>query len=154
MKIDNLIRELKREFTDFAHCSVADPRRAEPMMSQTDFERIVAKYASKPTKAIPPVRKKPRKGKLSQKDTANVREAVYYRDHGRCQLRLHPDCLGVQLPLHGPVTVRFHAAHIKGEGAGGAFTLENLQGACYLCHIEREHLWGKSGIKPCPKKAQ
>ena len=142
MKIDQLIREIDRQV------------KLEGHLYGSVWATMREKYAAKPAKAISPVRKKPRKGKLSQKDTANVREAVYYRDHGRCQIHLHPDCLGVQLPLHGPVTVRFHAAHIKGEGAGGAFTLENLQGACYLCHIEREHLWGKSGIKPCPKKAQ
>ena len=47
---------------------------------------------------------------------------------------------------------RSHMAHIIGVGAGGSDVLSNVRCLCGGCHIGKEHAYGKSMTKPCPKK--
>jgi len=45
-----------------------------------------------------------------------------------------------------------HMAHGKSVGASGDDSPDNCSTKCIRCHIGKEHAYGKSGVKPCPKK--
>ncbi len=132
MKIDQLIRELKREL---APTIIAD------------VEHIFKKYASKPAKTIPPVRKQPRVRKtvvrLRGVEMAELRRAVYVRDGLACV-----DCHRA-LTLDGMnAHSRMELSHLKSRGAGGSDTMENCVARCRECH-QKSH---NCGGKPVPKK--
>jgi 5-methylcytosine-specific restriction endonuclease McrA len=45
-------------------------------------------------------------------------------------------------------------AHLVSRGRGGKDELSNVVTKCYDCHMVKEHSYGPSGVKPCPKKEQ
>lgn len=70
-----------------------------------------------------------------------LREAVYYRDGGRCQWK---GC-GKVLPLYGSVFTRGHLAHIIPRSIGGSDTKENTRLLCAEHHLGDEHTKGLKG---------
>lgn len=101
-----------------------------------------------PIKRSAPPRKKrpgpPRRGQPNRDEKRVLRDAVYERDGGRCQLRLHRECSGDRtLPSEGEVLFRAHLVHIKGRGAGGKWTMENCVIGCAACHSGSVHTEGK-----------
>lgn len=90
-----------------------------------------------------------------------LRRVVFERDGFRCQHLLPAHILdedGAKVaefwePCLASVTwENGHLAHITSRGAGGHDTPENCLTKCADCHAIREHRYGKSGIKPVPKK--
>lgn len=80
----------------------------------------------------PQPKKKPYRTKNSREDK-ELRRQVFVRDKGFCQV------CGDFAPLYDydgdfNVFTCGHKAHIKGRGAGGPDTLENLQWKCPRCH--------------------
>jgi len=80
------------------------------------------------------------KGKAKQL----FRQAVAKRSHGRCDIcHLHTPLQdwGTEFNWyrHG------HVAHIKGYGAGGGDTMDNVRWLCPRCHLDVEHgpQWSK-----------
>jgi 5-methylcytosine-specific restriction endonuclease McrA len=76
--------------------------------------------------------------KLSTKDRKEIRRQVYVRDGGLCQV------CGDPVPLYDyygdfDVFTCGHAAHIKSEGAGGKYEVNNLILKCPKCHLGLEH---------------
>ena len=80
--------------------------------------------------------------RLKGKAKTEFRRKVAARAKYHCE-----DC-GVHVPslIYGVFCVFScgHVAHIKGYGAGGGDTLENVKWKCYSCHILKEH-WKENG---------
>lgn len=115
------------------------------------IRRSPLKRSSKP---IPKKRARPRRGKESQEQRTKVRDNVYTRCGGMCELRLRPDCLVGPIQKNGNTPWdHWHAAHIKSEGSGGKYTEDNLLGACWKCHLLGLHRGEVSpSDKPVPAK--
>jgi 5-methylcytosine-specific restriction endonuclease McrA len=102
------------------------------------------------------VRAKARPNRLKGKAMEQLRRECFERDGYRCQgyQTLRFESLGgIELPVicNTPVTWESgHMAHIGAKRRHGD-SLENVRTLCAECHI-KEHSYGKSGIKPCPKK--
>ena len=93
----------------------------------------------------PPRKKRPgtRRGQPTCEEKGVLRLAVYERDGGKCQLRLHRQCSGERiLPYEGEVLFRAHLVHIKSRGAGGKWTMENCIIGCAACHSGSVHTEG------------
>lgn len=109
----------------------------------------------KPRKPIPKTRKRVRRGKLTLKERAAVRLAVYERCQGRCELNLRDDCLNYEapLPFKGKTPWdHWHLVHKKSEGAGGKTDMENCCGGCWKCHLLGIHNGETRDSKPVPAK--
>ena len=92
----------------------------------------------------PSRRSKPRRGEPTPKEKAAIRQAVYERAGGLCQLRLHKDCTGLRiLPFEGDVFERAHLVHLRARGAGGTWDMDNLTLGCAACHLGSMHTEGK-----------
>ena len=87
---------------------------------------------------LPRRRLKPRRGQPTPAEKRALRVQRYAMAHGRCELRMHADCLGQHLPWAGHVFVRAHLVHLRGRVRGG-WDIENLRIGCYLCHIIEMH---------------
>lgn len=101
----------------------------------------------------PPRKKRPgtRRGQATPKEVEAVRDAVYERAVGRCELNLHPECIKGVLPKDGVTPWdHAHAVHGKSKGAGGKWTMDNIRLGCWHCHLE----WLHAGGKPCPPKVR
>lgn len=100
-----------------------------------------------------------RRGKLTKKERAGIRLAVYERCGGRCELKLRDDCLNSE--FDGPLPFKgkspwdhWHMVHKKSEGAGGKTDLENCCGGCWRCHLLGIHRGETRDTKPVPAKVQ
>lgn len=76
--------------------------------------------------------------RVSGKAKTDLRRQVFERDEGICQRCGNP------VPFYDEfgcfdVFRCGHAAHKKGQGAGGDDTLENMEWSCYDCHGGFEH---------------
>jgi hypothetical protein len=108
--------------------------------------------------AAPKRKKQSRVGKVTGTvrlygvDKSKLREEVYLRARGFCELRLE-GCGGYTPWKDG------HLVHVRSLGAGGADTLDNEDGerqcvwGCPSCHL-RSHAYGPSNEKPVPTKKQ
>lgn len=94
-----------------------------------------------------PIRKKrlkPRRGELTKAEKEALRIAVYIRDRGKCQLRLHKQCSADrELPYDGELLFRAHLVHLKSRGAGGKWTMDNMVIGCAACHSGSMHTEGR-----------
>lgn len=82
--------------------------------------------------------------RLRGADKKELREQVYDRAQGMCELKLK-GCKRYAGWKSG------HLAHIQGTGAGGSDTPENTNWSCDHCHF-LSHAYGKDGQKPCPRR--
>jgi 5-methylcytosine-specific restriction endonuclease McrA len=82
--------------------------------------------------------------RLHGRHLEQLRLAVFTRDKSACV-----DC-GTHVAWDG--FFRGHMSHIKSRGAGGSDCLENCVVKCRFCHLGKDHAYGPSGVKPCPKK--
>lgn len=80
--------------------------------------------------------------RLKGDDLERLRTRCYERDEKRCV-----DC-NKWLRFERDYPDSMHMAHVKGRGAGGSDTLENVLTKCFDCHIQKEH---NAGGKPCPR---
>jgi 5-methylcytosine-specific restriction endonuclease McrA len=106
---------------------------------------MIQRYA-RLKRSAPPRKKRlgVRRGQPTKDEKSALRLAVYERDQGRCQLRLHKDCSRDRvLPYDGEVLFRAHLVHIRGRGAGGKWTMENCKIGCAACHSGSVHTEGK-----------
>jgi hypothetical protein len=93
-------------------------------------------------------RTKPRRGQPTKAEKAAIRQAVYDRAQGKCEIRKHEDCSKERvLPWDGDVFNRGHLVHIKSRGAGGSWEMDNLLLGCPPCHLISLHI---EGFKPEP----
>jgi 5-methylcytosine-specific restriction endonuclease McrA len=80
-------------------------------------------------------RSKPRRGEPTREEKLALRQAVYERAQGKCELRLHKGCSRDRiLPWDGEVLFRAHLVHLKSRGSGGKWTMENCRLGCANCH--------------------
>ena len=86
--------------------------------------------------------------RLDGEDLTKLRMACFVRDDFQCT-----EC-GRYVNPSAPewADSRAHMAHIIGRGAGGNDSLENVKTMCKGCHIDKQHAYGPSMTKPCPKK--
>jgi 5-methylcytosine-specific restriction endonuclease McrA len=102
--------------------------------------------------AAPKRKKQSRVGKVTGTvrlygvDKSKLREEVYLRARGFCELRLE-GCGGYATWKSG------HLAHVVSLGAGGPDSESNCKWSCSACHI-RSHVYGVDGVKPVPTKAK
>jgi 5-methylcytosine-specific restriction endonuclease McrA len=102
-------------------------------------------------KPVRKVRAKARPGRLKGKAMDQLRRECFERDGYRCQMIFYVTNMGVALTCGKPVTWETgHMAHIGAKRRHGD-SLENVRTLCAECH-HIEHSYGKSGVKPCPKK--
>jgi hypothetical protein len=94
-------------------------------------------------------RKGTRRGQASPAEVVAVREAVYERAGGVCELRLSQDCIAGILPKEGPVIGRGHLVHLKGKRMWGT-SAEVCAWGCWFCHLVTMHRGGK----PVPAKSK
>lgn len=85
--------------------------------------------------------------RLKGKAMEQLRRDLFKRADSRCEhiietLNGNEPC-GKWLPWDGDVFTRGHMSHIKGHGAGGGDTLDNVVLKCYEHHIES----GDHGVK-------
>ena len=100
-----------------------------------------------------PIRRKrrgTRRGQPTQVQKHTIKERIYERDGGRCQLNISPQCLRGVLPMDGELMFRAHLMHKRSRGAGGDWSDDNLAIGCSFCH-EASH---NSQGKPCPAKVR
>lgn len=92
----------------------------------------------------PPRRKRPgtRRGQATPEEVERVREAVYARAAGRCELRMTSDCIPGVMPKEGPVLGRAHLVHMKGKRMWGTSEAICKLG-CWFCHLVTMHRGGK-----------
>jgi 5-methylcytosine-specific restriction endonuclease McrA len=90
-------------------------------------------------KPVRKVRAKARPGRLKGKAMTALRIACFERDKGMCQ-----ECGRFPGWWWGEM------AHIRAKRNNGD-TLDNVRWLCSRCHMI-EHSYGKSGVKPVPKK--
>lgn len=102
-----------------------------------------------PLKRSSPPRKKratPRPGRLNGKALGELRLDCFFRDCYKCR-----ECgIGVSGLFPDLDDRKAHMAHIKAKRIG-LDTLQNVRTLCGACH-RKEHAYGKSMQKPCPKK--
>jgi 5-methylcytosine-specific restriction endonuclease McrA len=79
-------------------------------------------------------------------EKAALRERVWTRDGGKCVV------CGTSVILERGTSQSMHCAHVKSKGASGEWTEDNMLTKCPFCHIQIEHAYGKSGVKPVPRK--
>jgi hypothetical protein len=112
-------------------------------------QRTLHRYAR--LRRYTPVRKRRpglRRGEPTAEEKKVVRVKLFERADNRCEIRLHKQCWGNrELPFDGDVFERGHAVHIKSEGAGGTFTLDNLLLGCPPCHLGSMHTEGKKAAR-------
>jgi len=82
------------------------------------------------------------KSRAERKHIEQVRQAVYQRSGGLCELRLSPKRWG-NAPWESG-----HLAHELHRSRGGEWSEENCMWGCPECHIG----WQHNGGKPCPAK--
>jgi hypothetical protein len=99
----------------------------------------------RPKKGIRKSRSKPRPGRLKGKALEQLRRDCFERDCYRC------GC-GQRVEWDGPWWCKGQMAHLVSRGRGGKDELSNVVTKCYDCHMVKEHSYGPSGVKPCPKK--
>lgn len=95
-----------------------------------------------------PIRKRRpglRRGEPTPQEKEQLRQFVYDRAGGRCELHLLADCIQGILPWAGGVFERAHLAHMKSRGAGGKWTETNCKLSCWRCHLVGMHT---KGLKP------
>jgi hypothetical protein len=90
-------------------------------------------------------RKKPRTGRLKGAALLQLRELCFRRDNFHCVDCGRPVVLEANRPETGEM------AHVRGKRMWGDH-LSNVRTKCFRCHRIIEHVYGKSGEKPCPKK--
>jgi len=99
-----------------------------------------------------PIRKrrsKPRPGRLKGEAMGKLRHFVFVRDGGRCVV------CGVALIEFPPSIfhkLAYHMAHLVSRARGGKDEPGNCVAKCSTCHLVKEHQYGPSLEKPCPKK--
>ena len=99
-------------------------------------------------RTAPPRKKRatPRPGRLKGAALARLRAECFIRDNFHCR-----ECgIAVNPFLSMFADQAAHMAHIKAKRIG-LDTLENVRTLCGACH-RKEHAYGKSMQKPCPKK--
>ena len=101
----------------------------------------------------PSRRSKPRRGEPTPKEKAAIRQAVYERAGGLCELRLHDGCSKDRiLPWAGDIFERAHLVHLHGKRRFGwredPSTGQALLLGCYCCHIIANHLHGVPIVVP------
>jgi 5-methylcytosine-specific restriction endonuclease McrA len=106
-------------------------------------------------KPVRKVRAKARPGRLKGKAMEQLRRECFERDGYRCRgvVATYTRVLGVLWPKYCDKAVTWetgHMAHIGAKRRHGD-SLENVRTLCAECH-HIEHSYGKSGVKPCPKK--
>jgi hypothetical protein len=79
-------------------------------------------------------------------DRSALKDRVYLRCNGHCELRLV--CNGEYVPYKNS-----HLAHVKSVGSGGPDTDANTRYTCPACHIQ-SHAYGPSNKKPVPPKCE
>lgn len=79
--------------------------------------------------------------RLSGPPKSALREAVYLRAKGMCEIRL-PGCGGYTPWKSGEM------AHVRSVGSGGSDELANCVWSCQNCHRKSHNCGGK----PCPAK--
>jgi hypothetical protein len=87
---------------------------------------------------------KPRRGEPTPKEKAAIRQAVYERAGGLCELRIHDGCSKDRiLPWAGDIFERAHLVHLHGKRRFGwredPSTGQALLIGCYCCHIVAAH---------------
>ena len=90
----------------------------------------------------PPRKKRPgtRRGQPTPEDVTAVREAVYARSGGRCELNRSAFCIKGVLPFEGDSTYSHgHLVHLRGKGAGGKTDEANCFWGCWHCHLVSLH---------------
>ena len=88
-----------------------------------------------------------RRGQATPSEVKAVREAVYARAGGRCELDVASDCIRGVLPFDGPTELDHgHLVHLKAKRRHGT-NAEICVWGCWKCHK-----WLHAGGKPCPKK--
>ena len=88
-------------------------------------------------------RSKPRRGALSREEKHSIKQAIYDRAGGQCELRLSPQCIRGVLPFDGPDPwSHAHLVHLKSRGAGGDWSAGNLRNGCWHCHLVSMHTKG------------
>jgi 5-methylcytosine-specific restriction endonuclease McrA len=88
------------------------------------------------------VRLKRRRGQPTKKEKALLRQAVFIRAGGKCELKLSKKCIAGVLNYYGDVFERGHLVHLKSKGAGGSWELANLRWGCFECHLGEMHQKG------------
>lgn len=91
-------------------------------------------------------RKGTRRGQATPAEVREVREDVWERAVGRCELRLSSDYVSGILPWDGPVLGRGHLVHMKGRRMWGT-SVDICKLGCWHCHLVMMH-----NPKPCPPK--
>jgi hypothetical protein len=105
---------------------------------------------------IRPIRAKVRPGRLKGKALEQLRRECFDRDGYKCHGFRFIGMDEKYGPLYRlclkPVTWSSgHMAHLRNKRMWGD-TLDNVVTKCEECHIQIEHAYGPSGIKPCPPK--
>ena len=94
------------------------------------------------------VRPGTRRGQATPAEVRSIREQVYERAGGRCELKLVPECIPGVLPFDGPIMGRGHLCHIGAKRRHGT-TVAGSKWGCWPCH-----LIGLHNPKPCPPKVR
>lgn len=85
-------------------------------------------------------RSKPRRGQPTKAEKTALRDAVYERALGQCELRNEAKCIRGVLAKNGfSPWDHGHLVHIKSRGSGGKWTLENCVWGCHVCHLVGLH---------------
>jgi len=82
------------------------------------------------------------RSRAERKHVEQVRQAVYRRSGGLCELQLSPKCWG-KAPWESG-----HLCHELHRSRGGEWSPENCRWGCPECHTG----WQHNGGKPCPAK--
>jgi 5-methylcytosine-specific restriction endonuclease McrA len=98
-------------------------------------------------------RSKVRPGRLRGKALEQLRRDCFERDGYRCQATKSLfESWNFTVKCLRPVTWETgHMAHIRNKRMWGD-TLDNVVTKCAECHIQIEHAYGPTRIKPCPAK--
>jgi hypothetical protein len=82
--------------------------------------------------------------RLTGRHLEDLRRRCYDRDRHVC---VWPGC-GVWLRWLRGYSDSMHMAHIRGRGAGGSDTIDNVRSLCFHHHIEVEHGGGGGKVVP------
>lgn len=88
-----------------------------------------------------PIRKRRpglRRGEPTPQEKEQLRQFVYDRAGGRCELHLDARCIRGVLPWAGSVFERAHLVHLRARRRSGWHT-DRLALGCFHCHIEIVH---------------
>lgn len=94
-------------------------------------------------------RTKPRRGQPTKEEKGEIRDEVYRRSGGRCELKISAECIRGVLPKDGTSPFdHWHLVHLKSKRRFG-WGMDNVVGGCWKCHLIEMH-----NPKSVPKKVR